>query len=104
MLGPTLPMPTAASASTTVCTRTTSMPSHGGDDAGTMARRNPMRAASPRRRRAWLTWRTSPPRPISPITTTPGPIGWSVAALATAIATPRSMPGSTSRTPPTVDA
>ena len=54
------------------CTRTSSMPSHGGDDAGTMARRKPMRAASPRRRRAWATWRTSPPRPISPITTIAG--------------------------------
>ena len=63
-----------------------------------------MRAASLSRRRAWATWRTSPPRPISPITTEPAPIGWSVVALATAIATPRSTPGSTSLTPPTVDA
>ena len=45
------------------------MPSHGGDDAGTIARRKPRRAASASRRRAWATWRTSPPSPTSPTTT-----------------------------------
>ena len=88
MLGPTVRCQRRRSASATgLHPHERRCPSHGGDDAGTIARRKPMRAASARRRRAWATWRTSPPRPISPITTTSGPIAWSVAALATAIAT-----------------
>ena len=58
----------AASVSDTVRTRTRSIPSQAGDEAGTMARVKPIRMASPSRRLACDTWRTSPPRPISPIT------------------------------------
>ena len=59
--------PTATKASVSVATRTSEMPSTPlAELAGTIARVNPSRAASARRREAWATWRNSPAKPISP--------------------------------------
>ena len=65
-----------------------------------MARRNPSRSASVRRRGACGTWRISPPRPISPTTIVSESTARSSRAPSIASATARSAAGSATRTPP----
>src|SRR5579875_1500960 len=96
---------TAASASPRCCTPTTSIPGTDSSRVSTLPRgrrirRNPSLAASPIRRAAWLTARTSPPSPTSPTMTVAGSTGLSRWLLATAHAIPRSAAGSSTWTPP----
>jgi hypothetical protein len=80
------------------------VPEPADEPAGTMARLNPIRSASATRRGTPATLRTSPARPTSPTTITPGAMDRSATELASASATARSTDGSVRRTPPTVAA
>ena len=71
---------------------------------GTTASWNPSRAASASRCGRSRTWRSSPASPISPIATTPSGGAAPRVAEAIATATARSLAGSVSRAPPTVEA
>ena len=71
---------------------------------GTTAIWKPSRAASARRCGRSRTRRSSPARPISPIATTPAGGGLTKVAEASATATARSLAGSVSWAPPTVEA
>ena len=66
---------------------------------------SPSRAASARRRSRWATWRSSPPRPTSPqATRSAGQRPAGQRRRRRPAPTPRSAPGSTTRTPPTARA